>query len=100
MANPCKRPRFRLLRVRVRGDRVVAVGALRKGARKRVRAALRCGKARTVRRARRTGPRRWAVSLPLRGRCATAARARLRVAYPGGGRFATAARKRAVRLSR
>ena len=98
MAKPCARTALRIRRVRVRGDRLVVAGTIAKGARKRVRTTLRCGKARVGKRARRVAPRRWVASLPLRGSCADARRAKLRVTYPGGGKFAKTLRKRAVRL--
>jgi len=99
MAKPCRATKLRVRRIRARADRLVVRGAIARGAAKRkVRATLRCGETRVARRARRVAPKRWAVSLPLRARCAEGGRAKLRVAYPGGGRFASASRKRTVRL--
>jgi hypothetical protein len=95
---PCTRPKLKLRRVRRDGDRLLVRGTLAKAARKRVQVTLRCGKTRVVKRARRAGPRRWVAAVPLRGRCADASRAKLRVAYPGDGKFAPAVRRRGVRL--
>jgi hypothetical protein len=98
MANPCRRARLKVGRIRARGNGLAVKGRIVKGARRRVKVVLRCGKTRVAKRARRSAPRRWKATLALRGRCSGAPRGRLRVAYPGGDRFAPMARKRNVRL--
>lgn len=98
MANPCRRSRLKLRQARARGDRLVVKGTIAKRAKKRVKVSLRCGKTKTVERARRSTRRRWKVAIVLQGRCADAARGKLRAVYPGAGRFTKAVRKRTVRL--
>jgi hypothetical protein len=98
MTKPCKRPRLRLTRAESSGDRLVVRGAIAKRAKKRVRVALRCGKTRIAKRAKRSSPRRWRTALTLRGGCAGASRAKLRVSYLGGGKFRPAVIRRAVSL--
>jgi hypothetical protein len=98
MANPCRRARLKIGRVRARGNRLAVRGRIAKGARKRVKVVLRCGKTRIAKRAKRSAPRRWKTTLSLRGRCSSAQRGKLRVVYPGGGRFAPMVRKRNARL--
>ncbi|MEX1142772.1 MAG: hypothetical protein WD993_02115 [Thermoleophilaceae bacterium] len=101
MRKPCRNPRLRIRRVRERGNRLVVRGTTAKRARKRVNVVLRCGKGkqgRVVSRARRKRPGRWGTAVKLRGRCASARRAKLRVRYPGGGPFKSAVAKRRVTL--
>jgi hypothetical protein len=99
MAAPCKRPALKLERVRESGGRLIVRGAIARRAGNKVRVALRCGRTRVARAARRPRPGRWAATLRLRGRCATASRAELRVSYPGGGDFSPAVRRRSVTLA-
>jgi hypothetical protein len=98
MAAPCRRPRLKFRRVRARDGRLVVRGSIAKRATKRVRVKLRCGGTRVARTARRPRRGRWGTTLRLRGRCANASRARLRVTYAGGGNFRPAFRRRKVAL--
>jgi hypothetical protein len=99
MVKPCARPKLRIRRTAVRGNRLVVRGTIARAAAKRkVKVTLRCGGARVAKRARRAGARRWVAALRLRGGCAAARRGRLRVSYPGGGPFRNAVRRRPVSL--
>jgi hypothetical protein len=98
MVKPCTRPGLRIRRVRHSGNRLQVRGTTARGARKRVTVRLRCGDTRLAKRAKRRGPGRWGTALKLRGRCADASRAKLRVTYPGGDQFTTATRRRPVAL--
>ena len=98
MVKPCKRPGLRVKRVRVSGNRVQVRGTIARSAKKKVRVVVRCGKTRIVKGARHPRSRRWRTTLKLRGRCAGASRAKLRVSYPGGGKFAPALRRRSIAL--
>jgi hypothetical protein len=99
MAAPCKRPALKVKRVRESGGRLIVRGTIARQAGNKVRVALRCGRTRVARAARRPRPGRWTATLRLRGRCASAGRAGLRVSYPGGGNFRSAVRRRSVSLS-
>lgn len=98
MVKPCKKPRLRIRRARVSGNRLLVRGTVAKKARKRVKATLRCGDTRVAKRAKRRGRGRWAVAVKLRGRCADASRGRLRATYPGGDEFTIQTRRRKVKL--
>jgi hypothetical protein len=71
---------------------------VRPKATKKISVALRCGPTRVAKAARRPRANRWGTALKLRGRCATAPKAKLRVSYPGGGDFRIVVRKRTVTL--
>ena len=98
MKAPCRSPGLRIRRARADGGRVIVSGTVAKRARKKVRVQLRCGRTRVGKAAKRPRPGRWIASLRLRGKCASADRARLRAAYPGGGAFKRAVRARRVPL--
>jgi hypothetical protein len=98
MAAPCRAPALRIRRARAEGDRLRVSGTVAKRAGKRVRVQLRCGGARTAKAAKRPRPGRWSATLRLRGKCATARRARLRATYPGGGDFRPSVRGRRLTL--
>jgi hypothetical protein len=99
MVKPCKRPGLKVERVRVLGgNRLQVRGAIARGAKKKVKVVVRCGKTRIAKGARHPRSRRWKATLKLRGRCADASQAKLRVGYPGGGRFAPALRRRSIAL--
>jgi hypothetical protein len=98
MAAPCRSPALRIRRARSQGDRLRVTGTVAKRAGKRVRIRLRCGGTRTGKMAKRPRPGRWTATLRLRGKCASARRAKLRATYPGGGDFRPAARGRRVTL--
>ena len=98
MVAPCRSPALRIRRARVRGGHLVVRGTVAKQAGKRVRVQLRCGGTRVGRAAKRPRPGRWIARLRLRGKCASADRARLRAAYRGGGAFKRAVRTRRVPL--
>jgi hypothetical protein len=94
MAAPCRAPALRIRRTRASGGSLVVRGTVARRARKRVRVQLRCGGTRVAKTAKRPRPGRWTATLRLRGKCASARRARLRATYPGGGDFRPAARRR------
>jgi hypothetical protein len=100
MKAPCRSPALRIGRARAAGGRLAVAGTVAKRARSQVRVQLRCGGTRVQKAARRPRPGRWRARLRLRGACANARRARLRVRYPGGGDFRPAARGRGVALRR
>jgi hypothetical protein len=98
MRKPCRRPLLRVRRIRAGATRLVVRGTVRPRARKRITVTVRCGATRVAKRASRPGPRRWRAALPLRGRCASARKAKLRVSYPGGGDFRIGVLERTVTL--
>jgi hypothetical protein len=98
MSAPCRAPALRIRHARAEGGRLRVSGTVAKRAGKRVRVQLRCAGARMAKAAKRPRPGRWSATLKLRGKCATARRARLRATYPGGGDFRPAARGRRLTL--
>jgi hypothetical protein len=98
MIKPCARPHLKIKRLRAQGGSLVVAGTIAKAARGRIAVAARCGKTVLAKRAKRPRKGRWAATLKLRGACADASRARVRIAYVGGGAYKATARKRDVNL--
>jgi hypothetical protein len=98
MVKPCKRPNLRIERLRRVGGSLAVGGTIAKAARGRITVSARCGKTRIAKRAKRPRKGRWAAALRLRGACAGADRAKVRIAYVGGGAYRATLRKRNVNL--
>jgi hypothetical protein len=98
MRKPCRRPLIRIRRIAKGESRIAVRGTIRPKATKRLSVSLRCAGTRVARRAARRSGKRWTAALRLRGRCASARKARLRVSYPGGGDFRIGVVKRTLSL--
>ena len=98
MKAPCRPPGLRISRVNAADDRLVVRGKIKKKAKGQLKATLRCGDTRVTKKAKRSRPGRWGSTLSLRGDCADAEKARLRVTYAGGGNFRQVTRGRKIGL--
>ena len=98
MVKPCARPHLKIRRLRASGDTLAVRGTIARKARERITVSARCGKTRVAKRAKRPRKGRWAAALKLRGACADASKAKLRISYVGGGAYRATVRKRNVTL--
>jgi hypothetical protein len=98
MKAPCRRPDLKIRRVGAGEEQLVVRGSIKKKAKGQLEAVLLCGDTRVTKKAKRSRPGRWGSTLALRGDCADADKARVRVIYAGGGDFRQAVRGRKIAL--
>jgi hypothetical protein len=98
IVKPCKRPNLKIRRLRASGGSLAVRGTIARRATGKIAVSARCGKTRVAKRAKRPRKGRWATTLKLRGACADAARAKVRIAYAGGGAYRATTRNRRVTL--
>jgi hypothetical protein len=98
MRTPCAKKRKAALKVGKaswQGRSLTVVGRIAKAATRRVKVTAECGSTRVTKRVQPDRRGRWRATFMLRGRCASAQRARVTARYPGGPkvRRASAARR-------